>query len=309
MTRRHRGPNRRDPRLHQLDAPVRARHRRLAFGTPLLALLLAGCGASSGGAVSVPKIAPARTYALTGFTPAAPIVAGRPTTLSFTIRQPSGQPLAAYKQCCEPHAGVDLIIARSDDSHVQYDDSDIAASGKVSQSVVFPVPGRYRIVVDAYPKQAGPQSPFNFQLFTWVTVRGAYHPQTVPAFNATQTVDGYRFQVQGHPQLKAIEANFLTLHVLDPHGHKVAFTSWRGALAHAIFIHEGSLDYFHTHVCSPGATYCTSALGATKVTGSSSAPGELKVGVLLPETGTWRMFLLTNMHGHVLTAPYTLKVT
>lgn len=120
------------------------------------------------------------------------------------------KPLTAYKQCCEPHAGVDLIIVRSDDTHVQYDDSYIAADGRVTQPVLFTAPGRYRVVVDAYPKQAGPQSPFNFQLFTWVTVRGAYRPQAAPPRSPTQVVDGYRFQIQGHPRLKAIEANFLT---------------------------------------------------------------------------------------------------
>jgi hypothetical protein len=106
-----------------------------------------------------------------------------------------------------------------------------------------------------------------------------------------------------------IQANFLTLKVLDPQGHKATFTTWRGALAHAIFFHQGSLDYFHTHVFTPGAIYCTSALRATRVTGSSSAPGELNVGVLLPEPGTWRMLLITYLNGHVLTTPYTLNVT
>jgi len=238
--------------------------------------------------------------------PASPIQPGRLTTISFTIRTPAGTPLTAYKQCCEPHAGVDLIIVRSDDSHVQYLDTDIAPDGHITQPVVFPAPGRYRIVVDAYPKQASTNSPFNFQLFTWVTVRGAYRPQPISAFHTTDVVRGYRFQIQGHPHLKAIEANFLTIKVMTPQGHKAVFTPWRGALAHAIFFHAHSLDYFHTHVCSPGALYCFSILGATKVTGSSNTPGILKVGVLLPEPGTWKMFLLTYLHGHVLTVPYTL---
>jgi hypothetical protein len=267
--------------------------------------MLAGCGSGSGASNGV-TVMPARTYALVGFKPSGPVAAGRPVSLSFAIRTPSGKTLTSFKKCCEPHAGVDLIIVRSDDSHVQYDDSDIAADGRISQPVVFPAPGRYRVVVDVYPKVTGPGSPFNFQLFTWVRVRGAYHPQTIPPFEATQTVDGYRFTIQGHPRLKAIAANFLTIKVLDPKGRKATFTGWRGALAHAIFFHVGSLDYFHTHVCSPGAAYCFSALGKTRVTGSSSSPGELKVGVLVPEPGTWRMFLLTHMHGRVLTVPYTI---
>ena len=267
-----------------------------------------GCGGSSSSSITAPQIGAAKTYALAGFQPTGPVSAGRPTTLSFTIRQPSGKPLTSYRTCCEPHEGVDLIIVRNDDSHIQYDDSDIAADGRVSQPVTFPAAGTYRVVIDAYPRQTQPNAPINFQLFTHLMVRGQYRPQQLPPYSSTQDVDGYRFQIQGHPRLKAIKADFLTINVRDPAGHKPAFGTWRGALAHAIFIHQGSLDYFHTHVCSPGARYCTSALGATRVTGSSSAPGQLKVGVLLPEPGTWRLFLLTYIHGKHLTAMFTLRV-
>jgi hypothetical protein len=284
---------------------------RWRAGAPLTAAIAsaafaAGCGSSSNTAVRAPAIGAARTYSLSAFQPVAPVLPDRRTTLSFAIRTPSGRTLTAYRQCCDPHAGVDLIVVRSDDSHVQYDDSDISSDGTIKQPVVFPAPGRYRVVVDAYPRNAAPGSPVSFQLFTSITVRGRYRPEPVGPFQPTRVVDGYRFHVVGHPQVKALQATFLTVDVTDPAGHEAVFGTWRGALAHAIFIHQGSLDYFHTHVCSPGAQYCTSALGATRVTGSSSAPGQLRVGVLLPVPGRWRMFLLTYLHGHVVTVPYTL---
>ena len=97
--------------------------------------------------------------------------------------------------------------------------------------------------------------------------------------------------------------------VTDPNGRPATFTPWFGALAHAIFFRAGSLDYFHTHVCAPGATGCTSFLGGATITGSSSTPGNLKVGVLLPAPGSWRLFLQCKVNGHVLTAPFTLRVT
>jgi hypothetical protein len=281
----------------------------LLAGTLSAILILTGCGGSSGTSVSVPYVAPARTYSLQNFEPAAPVPPGHTTSLSFTIQQPSGKPLTSYRPCCEPHEGVDLIIVRSDDSHVQYDDSDIGAGGRVSQPVVFPTPGRYRVVIDAYPAHTNPDQPINFQLFTWVTVKGTSHPQAVPPYTASESIDGYHFQIQGHPQLKAIEATFLTIKVTDPNGSEAVFGTWRGALAHAIFIHQGSLDYFHTHVCSPGAIYCTSVLGAARVTGSSSHPGVLHVGVLLPEPGKWRLFLLTYINGHHLVTPLTLDAS
>ena len=94
----------------------------------------------------------------------------------------------------------------------------------------------------------------------------------------------------------------------DPSGRPARFTPWFGALAHAIFFRAGSLDYFHTHVCAPGASGCTSVLGATKVTGSSTTPGKLTVGVLVPAPGRWRLFLQCRVNGRVITAPFTLTV-
>ena len=273
------------------------------------ALTLCACGGSGTSAVTAPIVAPARTYSLQSFQPNGAVISGQPATVSFAIQQPSGKPLTQYRTCCDPHAGVDLIIVRADDSHVQYDDSDIGPGGRVSQPVVFPTPGRYRIIIDAYPAHTAPDQPINFQLFTWVNVKGAYHPQSVAAYSAGEAIDGYHFKIQGHPKLAAIQATFLTIDVTGPNGKSAAFSTWHGALAHAIFIHQGSLDYFHTHVCSPGAIYCTSVLGAARVTGSSSGPGVLHVGVLLPEPGVWRLFLLAYVDGHHLTAPFTLDAT
>ena len=84
---------------------------------------------------------------------------------------------------------------------------------------------------------------------------------------------------------------------------------WFGALAHAIFFHQGSLDYFHTHVCGAGAPNCTSVLGATRVSGTTTAPGKLTLGVLLPVPGTWRLFLQMKLGGQIVTVPYTLEVS
>ncbi|MGZ4439809.1 MAG: hypothetical protein ACXVZN_05500, partial [Gaiellaceae bacterium] len=148
----------------------------------------------------------------------------------------------------------------------------------------------------------------NFQLFSTFTVAGPYTPRPLPPLETSQTVDGYRFTLQGRPKLHAIEAAFLHFTVTRPDGKPASFTPWYGALAHAIFFRAGSLDYFHTHVCAPGAVGCTSALGATKVTGSSTTPGKLRVGVLVPVAGTWRLFLQCRVNGHVLTAPFTLRV-
>jgi hypothetical protein len=269
--------------------------------------ILAGCGGSGGtSAVTAPTVGAARVFTLSGFEPAATVVPGRPTTVTFTVRMPSGQPLTSYKTGSGPHTGVHLIIVRDDLAYIIHDHPPIGPNGLLRQSVTFPAPGRYRVLVDVYPNIPGGQP--NFQLFKSVRVTGRYKPARLPAFRANQTVDGYHFEMQGHPSLHAIQAAFVNVRVLDPQGHKVSFVPWFGALAHAIFFHQGSLDYFHTHVCGPGAANCTSVLGGARVSGQATAPGKLTLGVLLPVAGTWRLFLQMKLHGRIVTAPYTLEV-
>jgi hypothetical protein len=269
------------------------------------AVTLAGCGGGGSAAPKFPQVGAARTYQLAQFEPAGPVRAGTPTTVSFVIEQPNGKPLTQFRRGAGPHTGVHLIIVRRDLSTIIHQHPPIAANGVASIPVTFTEPGPYRVVIDAYP--ANTEQP-NFQLFSTIRVQGAYHPRPLPAFSSTQTVDGFHFTLHGHPKLRAIEAGTLVMTVTDPQGRPATFTPWFGALAHAIFFRRGSLDYFHTHICAPGATGCTSVLGGAKVTGTSSTPGKLTIGVLVPVPGTWRLFLQCKVNGQVVTAPFTLTV-
>ena len=268
-------------------------------------MLLAGCGGGSSSS-SFPTIAPARTFQLVDFQPSGALPAGKPATVSFVIRQPSGKPLTSFKRGPGPHTGVHLIYVRRDLATIVHRHPPIAADGTIRDTVTFAEPGPYKLVVDVYPNTTGPQR--NFQLFGSVRVGGSYTPQPLPAGRSTVVADGYRFTMKGKPALHAIQAGFLTVDVTGPDGKPATFQPYYGALAHAIFFRRGSLDYFHTHVCAAGAAGCTSTLGATQVTGSSSAPGVLRVGVLVPVAGTWRLFLQAQVNGHILTAPFTLVV-
>jgi hypothetical protein len=280
------------------------------IAVPLLAavIALAGCGGGSGASITVPKIAPARQFALADFKPSTKIIPGRRTTVSFTVRLPDGKPLTTYRTGPGPHTGVHLIIVRDDLAYIIHEHPPIGRSGLLRQTVTFPAPGPYRLLVDVYPSIPGGQP--NFQLFRAVHVAGAYHPSPLPPFRADQVVDGYHIDMQGHPALHAIQAAFVNVNVTDAHARKVTFVPWFGALAHAIFFHAGSLDYFHTHICAAGAPNCGSLPGvpATRISGHSTAPGRLTIGVLLPVSGIWRLFLQMKLGGRIVTAPYTLRV-
>jgi hypothetical protein len=281
--------------------------RRPTVAALLVALTVAGCGSSSGSSVTAPTVAAAKVFTLSGFKPSGSITPGHQTTVSFTVRLPNGKPLTTYRTGSGPHTGVHLIIVRDDLRYIIHQHPPIGPNGLLTQKVTFPAPGHYRVLVDIYPNIPGGQP--NFQLFHSVVVRGPYHPQPLPAFKADQVVDGYHIDIHGHPNLHAIQAQFVNVDVTDPHGHPVNFVPWFGALAHAIFFHEGSLDYFHTHVCAPNAPNCGSLPGvaASRISGHSTAPGKITLGVLLPVPGTWELFLQMKLGGHVITAPYTLK--
>jgi hypothetical protein len=271
----------------------------------LLAVIAAGCGGSSSTSGGLPTIQAARTYSLEDFRPTGPVQPGKPVTVSFRIRLPNGQTLTQFKRGPGPHTGVHLIMVRRDLNAIIHVHPPIAPDGTISEQVTFTQPGPYKVVVDVYPKN-GPQP--NFQLGGSLRVAGKYVPKPLPPYSSTANVDGFQVTLHGKPNLHAIQAAFLKATVTDPNGKPATFTPWYGALAHAIFFRKGSLDYFHTHVCAPGATGCTSLLGGSSVTGSSSTPGKLTIGVLVPAPGIWRLFLQTKVDGHIITAPFTLDV-
>jgi hypothetical protein len=287
--------------------------RRAALSAALLAaaaaaLALAGCGGSSGAAVTLPKVAPAKEFTLGAFQPAGAVTAGHKTTISFTIIQPNGKPLTSYRTGPGPHTGVHLIIVRDDLAYIIHQHPPVTPSGRFTQAVTFPAPGPYRVLVDVYPNIPGGQP--NFQLFRAVDVSGAYHPVRLPPYRPDLVVDGYHVDMQPHPAVHAIQAQFINVEVTNPQGQKATFVPWFGALAHAIFFHQGSLDYFHTHICAASAPNCGTLPGvpATRISGHSTAPGKLTIGVLLPVPGTWRLFLQMKQGDRIITAPYTLRI-
>jgi hypothetical protein len=297
-----------DGRRHERRSEEHRQHLRHAIPVVAVAVavaaLLAGCGGGGSGTKQGIAVQPARSYSLE-LTPTT-VAAGKSAAFRGRIVQPDGTTLKRFKRGNGPHTGVHLIFIRRDLSTIVHRHPPIAPDGTFTDDIVFPSPGPYRVVVDAYPA-SGPQT--NFQLFSSVTVSGTYAPQPLPPLKTTQVVDGFRFTLHGTPHLRAIDPAFLRFTVTAPDGKPASFTPWYGALAHAIFFRKGSLDYFHTHVCSAGASGCTSALGAAKVTGTSKSPGTLTVGVLVPLAGEWRLFLQCRVNGRVVTAPFTLHVS
>ena len=286
-------------RAETILAPVKG-----AFILAGAALLATACSSSSRPAN--PTIAPARTFRLEGFRPAQAVALGKPFELSFRIAKPDGGTLTQYRTGAGPHTGVHLIVVRDDLSTLIHRHPPIAADGTVRQRFVLPTGGRYRVLVDVYPRLTGPLR--NFQLTADLRVSGSAPSGPLPPFRPTQVVDGYRITMHGAGRIRAVAPTFANVTVTDPKGRPAQFSDWYGALAHAIFFRAGSLDYFHTHVCGASTPACASVVGGAPVVGRSTQPGRLGVGILLPVPGTWRLFLQFKPGAHVVTAPFTLTV-
>lgn len=102
----------------------------------------------------------------------------------FDITLPTGRTLTRYKTGPGPHTGVHLIIVRDDLAYIIHEHPPVAPNGMMRQTVRFPAPGPYRVLVDVYPDIPGGQP--NFQLFRNITVAGTYHPVKLPPFRPHQ---------------------------------------------------------------------------------------------------------------------------
>src|SRR4029077_13005242 len=176
-------------------------------------------------------------FASPAFTPAPRIPKAKPTPISFRIRQPNGKPLTRFRTGPGPHTGVHLILVRDDLSSIIHRHPPIGSDGRISERVVFPRPGPYRVLVDVYPRTKGPGYT-NFQLFTTIHVAGAYHPVPLPPYKPVVTTGGWRFTIKRLPKLHLAQAALIDVSVRDAAGHPARFTPWFGAMGHAIFFHE-----------------------------------------------------------------------
>jgi hypothetical protein len=201
---------------------------------------------------------------------------------------------------------VHLIIVRDDLSSILHFHPPVSPSGMLSQQVTFPSPGPYHVLVDVYARASGPVPYLNYQMPAAIRVRGAYHPRPIGRVRTSATAGEWTFTIRPPvPRLRVGQAAILHVDVRDASGRPAHFEPWYGALAHAVFFHEHTLHYFHTHVCAPHSAGCS---GVGAAAGSSTAPGVLNVGVLVPDPGTWRLFLQTEIDGTRVTAPFTLRV-
>ena len=276
---------------------------RGAAGLAALGLVAAACGGGSG-SPAPPTVAPAKQYTLDWQGPQAVAKPGK-ATLRLAVRTPDGEILTRFRTGAGPHTGVHVIIIHDDLSTIIHKHPPVPASGRLALPVTFPSAGRYRVLVDVYP--AADAGLRNFQLTHDLQVGTDDAKAPLPAYAPVVKTGGLTFRVVKLPELRLAEPASMIVDVTDAQGKPVTFTPFYGALAHAIFFRAGSLDYFHSHICGSDPA-CAAGFEGPATAGQSTRPGRLELGVLLPATGRWQLFLQVTHGGKLLTAPFTLRV-
>ena len=221
------------------------------------------------------------------------------------IEQPNGEPLTAFKRGAGPHTGVHLIFVRDDLARSSTATRRSARTATITELVMFPAPGPYRVVVDAYPDRPARSRTSSSSRRTSAA---RYLPQPLPPFARRQKVGRLPLRAPGKPRPPGDPGRVPDDHGDRPGGQPARFTPWYGALAHAIFFRRVARLLPHARVRARREG-CTSIARRPAGDGHVDDAGEARGRRARAGRRAWRLFLQCRVNGHVLTAPFTLKVT
>ena len=281
-----------------------------AVAVALAALLLSGCGSSSGSSVTAPTVAPAQTTHLDGFEPSGLITAGKPTTMSFDIKlSRTARRITRYKTGSGPHTGVHLIIVRNDLAYIHppapadpaqrrpSSDRHLPRALSPSTSSWTSLPRRCRgcCPTSSCTATSGWPAPIT--------------PSSCHRSRAHQVVDGIHFEVcratlPCTPSRRSSSTSTSPIHARQAGPlHPVV----RGAGA-CHLLPEGHPQLLPRTCTRPTLPTAAASPGPPGSPAAPPAPGKLTLGVLLPISGTWRLFVQLKIDGRIVTAPFTLDV-
>lgn len=194
----------------------------------------------------------------------APSVPGRQGILSFTILDPSGEPLTDYATVHDKQ--LHLIVVRSDGQHFAHVHPRLdVATGAWSTPWTWSEAGTYRVFTDFQP--AGAEST-KLTLTRTVEVAGTVTPVQAAAPRTVADVDGYTVHLDG--DLAAGASRQLTAHITRQGAPVTTLQPYLGAFGHLVALRDGDLAYLHVH--PEGAEPTPDQTGGPAVTFTAEAP-------------------------------------
>ncbi len=217
------------------------------------------------------------------------VVAGKPVTLAFTVKDAKGALVRELPQVHEKP--MHLLAISTDLKDFFHLHPEPQSDGSYRVEHTFPSGGDYTLFVD-YTPQGAPQVVDRIPL----TVKGA--PRAKAALQAdttnTHTVDGLRVTMTPSKPLRPGEGLVLQFAVVDAKTGKPAadLEPYLGAMAHFVIVSEDSKDFLHAHPQE------------TKPTGD----GRVSAHTVFPRAGLYKVWVQLQRHGRVITVPFVLNV-
>lgn len=224
------------------------------------------------------------------------IEAGKPASLTFTIKDPTG--LAVTKVETVHEKLMHLLIVSKDLSWFRHEHPVVQKDGTFTLGFTFPVGGEYFLYHDFTPPNVGQQV-----VQVPLTVEGAA-PTSVKLTiddKAPKTIDGYTVTLDTGGPVKTGGETHLAFTITKDGKPVTTLAPYLGAMGHLVVISEDRSEFVHSHPHDEGAQHAAAATGPkVDFEAMFMKPGIYKC---------WGQFNVgTTESEKIVTAPFTFEV-
>ena len=224
------------------------------------------------------------------------IAVGKPATMVFTIKDPTGLPVKKVENVHEKY--LHLLMVSKDLSWFAHEHPEIQPDGTFTFTYTFPQGGEFFFYNDFTPPSVGQQV-----VIVPMTVAGtapAAKPLTVDA-GTPKTIDGYTVSLDTGGPVKTGAATHMSYTVTKDGKPVTTLAPYLGAMGHLVIISEDRKEFVHSHP-HEGGEHAGAAMGGPEVDFEAhfSVPGTYK---------GWAQFNVgTKEKEQVITVPFTFTV-
>lgn len=224
------------------------------------------------------------------------VEAGKPASLTFTLKDPTGAPVTKVEAVHEKL--LHLLIVSKDLSWFRHEHPVVQKDGTFTLNFTFPQGGEYILYHDFTPPNVGQQV-----VQVPLTVEGAA-PATVKLTvddKAPKTIDGYTVALDTGGPVKTGGETHLAFTISKDGKPVTTLAPYLGAMGHLVVISEDRSEFVHSHPHEEGAEHATGATGPkVDFEAMFMKPGIYK---------GWGQFNVgTKESEKIVTAPFTFEV-
>lgn len=224
------------------------------------------------------------------------ITVGKPVTLVFTIKDPTGLPVKKVEKVHEKL--LHLLMVSKDLSWYAHEHPEIQPDGTFTFTYTFPEAGEFFFYNDFTPPNVGQQV-----VTVPITIPGAAPAAKALVIDADKpkTIDGYTVALNTGGPVKTGGSTHLAYTITKDGKPVTTLQPYLGAMGHLVIISEDRTQFVHSHP-HEGGEHAGSAMGGPKVDFEAhfTVPGTYK---------GWAQFNVgTKDKEQVITVPFTFTV-